>query len=131
MPDLDQKYRPDTLDAVVGQPEAVAALRAFRGAVPRALLFSGGTGCGKTTLARILCRTMAVSRHDLQEKNCGVVESAIDLVRDINAQMSAYPMAGAKRVWILDELIRYMKGHQGVCFATHADIVRYAKENAA
>lgn len=31
------------------------------------------------------------------------------------------------RVWILDELIRYIKGHAGVWFATHADIVRYAK----
>ena len=34
------------------------------------------------------------------------------------------------RIWILDELIRYIKGHAGVWFATHADIVRYAKANA-
>jgi peptidoglycan/xylan/chitin deacetylase (PgdA/CDA1 family) len=34
------------------------------------------------------------------------------------------------RVWILDELIRYMKAHQGVWFATHADIARYAKRNS-
>jgi len=31
------------------------------------------------------------------------------------------------RIWILDELIRYIRGHAGVWFATHADIVRYAK----
>ena len=35
------------------------------------------------------------------------------------------------RLWILDELIRYMKGHEGVWFATHAEIVRYAKAHAA
>jgi len=35
------------------------------------------------------------------------------------------------RIWILDELIRYMKGHEGVWFATHAEIVRYAKAHAA
>ena len=34
------------------------------------------------------------------------------------------------RVWILDELIRYMKGKTGVWFATHADIARYAKAHA-
>ena len=34
------------------------------------------------------------------------------------------------RIWILEELIRYMRGHDGVWFATHADIVRYAKANS-
>jgi peptidoglycan/xylan/chitin deacetylase (PgdA/CDA1 family) len=33
------------------------------------------------------------------------------------------------RIWILDELIKYMRSHAGVWFATHADIVRYAKTN--
>jgi peptidoglycan-N-acetylglucosamine deacetylase len=33
------------------------------------------------------------------------------------------------RIWILDELIRYMRSRQGVWFATHADIVRYAREH--
>ena len=31
------------------------------------------------------------------------------------------------RIWILDELIRYMRSNAGVWFATHADIARYAK----
>jgi len=35
------------------------------------------------------------------------------------------------RVWIVEELIRYAKSHTGVWFATHADIVRYAKAHAA
>jgi peptidoglycan-N-acetylglucosamine deacetylase len=38
------------------------------------------------------------------------------------------------RIWILDELIKYMRAHKGknrgVWFATHADIVRYAKTHA-
>ena len=33
------------------------------------------------------------------------------------------------RIWILEELIKYMRSHAGVWFATHADIVRYAKTN--
>ena len=35
------------------------------------------------------------------------------------------------RIWILDQLIGYIQGHEGVWFATHADIARYAKAHAA
>jgi len=34
------------------------------------------------------------------------------------------------RVWILEELIRYIRAHEGVWFATHAEIVEYAKAHA-
>ena len=35
------------------------------------------------------------------------------------------------RIWILDELIRTCAAHDGVWFATHAEIARYAKAHAA
>ena len=35
------------------------------------------------------------------------------------------------RIWIIEELIRHAKSRPGVWFATHADVARYAKENAA
>ncbi|HSU78017.1 MAG TPA: polysaccharide deacetylase [Burkholderiales bacterium] len=34
------------------------------------------------------------------------------------------------RIWILEELIRHIRAHQGVWFAPHADIARYAKANS-
>ncbi|SFB31155.1 Peptidoglycan/xylan/chitin deacetylase, PgdA/CDA1 family [Rhizobium sp. NFR07] len=34
------------------------------------------------------------------------------------------------RIFILEELIRHIQGHDGVWFGTHADIARFAKENA-
>jgi peptidoglycan-N-acetylglucosamine deacetylase len=34
------------------------------------------------------------------------------------------------RIWILEELIRYIKGHDDVWFATHHDIVEYARTHA-
>jgi len=34
------------------------------------------------------------------------------------------------RIWILDELVRYIRGHEGVWFATHAEIARYAKAHS-
>jgi peptidoglycan/xylan/chitin deacetylase (PgdA/CDA1 family) len=35
------------------------------------------------------------------------------------------------RIWILDELIKHMRSCANVWFATHADVVRYAKANSA
>ncbi len=35
------------------------------------------------------------------------------------------------RIWVLDELIRHAKSKAGVWFATHADVVRWAKAHAA
>jgi peptidoglycan/xylan/chitin deacetylase (PgdA/CDA1 family) len=35
------------------------------------------------------------------------------------------------RIWILDELIRYMRSNAGVWFATHAEVAGFAKAHAA
>ena len=35
------------------------------------------------------------------------------------------------RIWIVDEMIRHAKSHQGVWFATHAEVVDWAKQHAA
>lgn len=53
---LAVKYRPRTLSDVKGQDQSVATLKGMlkTGKLPGAILISGPTGCGKTTLARIL-----------------------------------------------------------------------------
>jgi len=35
------------------------------------------------------------------------------------------------RIWILEEIIRHAKARKGVWFATHAEIVDWAKQHAA
>ena len=47
-------------------------------------------------------------------------------------QLTMHPhiIGHRSRIWMLDELIRYMKSHQGVWFGTHADVVRHAKTHA-
>ena len=106
--DFDLKYRPAKLDDVIGQPAAVNAIRGFKH-FPRALLFHGSPGTGKTSLARIVGRMAGVSDFDYQEINCGGVESAIDMVRSISQQMTAAPMLGSKRMWVLDEAQTFSK----------------------
>jgi hypothetical protein len=34
------------------------------------------------------------------------------------------------RIWIIEELIRLAQSRPGVWFATHADVARWAKDNA-
>lgn len=59
---LYEKHRPRTLDGVVGQDKAVRQVRRIieRGDVGgQTFWFSGQTGVGKTTLAKILARSIA------------------------------------------------------------------------
>ena len=113
--DFDIKYRPRKLAEVVGQDVAVKTIRGFKGKIPRSILLHGHTGGGKTTLARIIAHEiMGLPEYcmDLQEINCGVVSSAIDMVREIQAQLMSSPMFGSKRVWILDEMQVFSKSKQ-------------------
>lgn len=103
-PELYRRYRPRKLDEVVGQQEAVSALRAFakRRQVPHAIMFTGPSGCGKTTLARIVAKGLRCSDRDLQEIN-GADARGIDDIRQIRRFMGLAPVGGHARVWILDE----------------------------
>jgi peptidoglycan/xylan/chitin deacetylase (PgdA/CDA1 family) len=48
-------------------------------------------------------------------------------------QLTMHPhvISYRSRIWILEELIRHAQSRSGVWFATHADVVRWAKEHAA
>jgi len=48
-------------------------------------------------------------------------------------QLTMHPdiIGHRSRIWLLEELIRHIRSHPGVWFATHADIVRHAKQHAA
>jgi DNA polymerase III gamma/tau subunit len=111
--ELHRKYRPRTLAQVVGQGRAVAILtdKLRHNTVPHAIMFSGPTGTGKTTLAHILRKELGCTDHNLIEINCADVRG-IDSVREIQQVAPMLPLGGGPRVWILDEVVQLPKATQ-------------------
>ncbi|WP_418275794.1 DNA polymerase III subunit gamma and tau [Isoptericola jiangsuensis] len=83
---LYRRYRPETFAEVIGQEHVTAPLmQALRsGRVNHAYLFSGPRGCGKTTSARILARTLNCHRNTPEnpiDTPCGECPSCVELAR--------------------------------------------------
>jgi DNA polymerase III gamma/tau subunit len=97
----------------VGNEKTVQSLRALmeREEMPHAILFTGQSGCGKTTLARIVAARLKVGQFDFVENNAADFRG-IDSVRDILRQMNLSPMSGPCRVWLLDECHQLSKDAQ-------------------
>src|ERR1700712_3347452 len=79
---LYRRYRPETFAEVIGQHHATEPLRAAlaNNRVNHAYLFSGPRGCGKTTSARILARTLNCEKAPIADP-CGECQSCRDLAR--------------------------------------------------
>ncbi|MGR6322647.1 DNA polymerase III subunit gamma and tau [Micromonospora soli] len=80
---LYRKYRPRTFAEVIGQEHVTEPLsQALRsGRLNHAYLFSGPRGCGKTSSARILARSLNCERGPTPEP-CGQCESCRSLAPD-------------------------------------------------
>jgi DNA polymerase III gamma/tau subunit len=69
---------------------------------PHSFLLTGETGCGKTTLGRIISTHLGANGADFRE-----VDSAdfrgIDTIREIRKQSQYRPLESERRVWLIDE----------------------------
>ncbi len=79
---LYRRYRPETFAEVIGQEHVTEPLRAALAGnrVNHAYLFSGPRGCGKTTSARILARSLNCEQAPIADP-CGECDSCRDLAR--------------------------------------------------
>jgi putative ATPase len=110
VPSLALKYRPQTLDEMVGQEHLLAAEAPFRklvekGALPHSL-FYGPPGCGKTTLARILAKKLDRPFHEFNATTL-----KIDELRKL---FKSYANALQKPLIFIDEVHRLSKTQQEV-----------------
>jgi len=80
---LYRKYRPRTFAEIIGQEHVTEPLsQALRtGRLNHAYLFSGPRGCGKTSSARILARSLNCEQGPTPDP-CGVCQSCRDLAPD-------------------------------------------------
>ena len=99
------KYRPSALAEIKGNKEVVQTLDRLLENVdtcPHTFLLHGPTGCGKTTIARIIAKRLGISDEDTEELNTADMRG-IDTIRDIIQKSQFLPIKGERRIWVIDE----------------------------
>jgi len=102
---LYERYRPQTLADVIGQPKAVDALTRrlsrFGTFAGKAYWISGASGTGKTTLARIIAAQVAEPICTTEYRSGREVTA--DVAREIGENLGYYGFGGKGRAIIVNE----------------------------
>ncbi len=109
------RRRPKTFDEMAGQEFVVATLKSSieSGRIAHAYLFSGPRGCGKTSAARILARSLNCEKGPTATP-CGVCNNCVEIAR--GASMDVIEIDGASNTSVND--VRQIKDE--VLFPPHS-----------
>jgi DNA polymerase III gamma/tau subunit len=97
------KYRPQDFKDVIGQEAVVKSLEnSIKKKLGNAYLFTGPSGTGKTTLARITALALGCDPMDLIEKDAAT-ETGIEEIRQLIESLMWRPMGDGIKGVIIDE----------------------------
>lgn len=100
---LHLKYRPQHFDDVLGQDLVTDSLKkVIAQRVAHAFIFTGESGVGKTTLARIVAAKLGCTQSGLLELDAAT-HSGADEMRQVAEDVKYKPLDGTARVVIVDE----------------------------
>lgn len=101
---LHLKYRPSVFDEVVGQDVIVMSLKEIlKKGLAHAFLFTGGSGVGKTTLARCIANALGCERQNIIEIDAAT-HTGIDAMRSVTETLVFRPIGRCpNRMVIIDE----------------------------
>lgn len=106
---LYNTYRPKLFKEVVGQEVVVNALiKILQKDAAHTFLFTGPSGVGKTTLARLSAKFVRCAPQDIVEI-AAAVNTGVDAMREIQAAADYQPFGGESKAIILDEVQRLSK----------------------
>lgn len=108
------KYRPKELSEIVGNRDITEALTDYLDDIPncpQVFMLTGPTGCGKTTIARIITEAIGATGGDLKEMDVAHFRG-IDTIREIRKVCGFTAMEGSARAYILDECHQLSKDAQ-------------------
>lgn len=102
---LHTKYRPSKFSEVVGQDPVVRSLKGVLAkGHSRAFLFTGPSGTGKTTLARIVAAEAGCAPADIRAgEHDAATNTGIDAMRAIQDMLEYRPIGGTASALIIDE----------------------------
>lgn len=117
--ELYRKYRPKDFSEVLGQGPVITSLKKKleNQELPHALLLTGNTGSGKTTIARILKKELRCQDVDFSEINCADTRG-VDAIRGITDSVYMRPLSSPCRIWLLDEFHQVTAAGQEVLLKT-------------
>ena len=124
---LARKWRPKTFAELTGQGHVVTALQnaLARGRLHHAYLLTGTRGVGKTTIARILAKSLNCLTHGVSPTPCGTCAACVDIdagrfvdlleidaasntgidnMREILDNARYAPTVGRYKVYLIDEV---------------------------